>query len=65
MVISFKRQFLKPMVEGTKVATIREEKQSRWKAGMIMHMVTGIRSKKYKCLMTVFQNCISVFVDYN
>jgi hypothetical protein len=48
MVIGFKKQFVEPILHGTKVLTIRDDKNGRWKPGMIMHMYTGGRfSKEY------------------
>lgn len=49
MVIGFKQQFVQPILDGTKINTIREDANRRWKPGIMMHMATGIRSKYYKC----------------
>jgi hypothetical protein len=46
MVIGFKKQFVEPILQGTKVHTIRDDKSNRWKPGMIMHMYTGGRFSK-------------------
>lgn len=47
MVIGFKQQFVRPIVAGTKIHTIREDAKNRWQEGMTMHMATGIRTKNY------------------
>jgi uncharacterized protein YqfB (UPF0267 family) len=49
MVIGFKQQFVAPILAGTKIHTIREDKGNRWKAGMLIQMATGVRTKDYKC----------------
>lgn len=49
MIIGFKEQFPDKIIAGTKKHTIREDKCDRWKAGIWMHMATGVRSKKYNC----------------
>ncbi|WP_317899443.1 hypothetical protein [Aurantibacillus circumpalustris] len=48
MVIGFNKKFVEPILKGVKVHTIREDKNNRWKAGMLMHMATGVRTKQYK-----------------
>lgn len=48
MVIGFNKQFVSRIKAGTKIHTIREDKHNRWKVGIIMHMATGVRTKKYK-----------------
>lgn len=58
MVIPFKQQFVQPILDGTKIHTIREDKNNRWKAGMTMHMATGVRTKQYNCFKE--EMCTSV-----
>lgn len=54
MIIGFKERFIKPILfEKTKKHTIREDKKNRWKAGMLMHMATGVRTKNYNCFKEV------------
>lgn len=48
MVLGFKKQFVPLIKSGSKIHTIRIDKHNRWKAGMKMHMATGVRTKKYK-----------------
>ncbi|MFA7326296.1 MAG: ASCH domain-containing protein [Candidatus Kapaibacterium sp.] len=47
MILGFKKQFIEPIKNGTKIHTIREDKPGRWKAGNIIHFATGIRTKEY------------------
>ena len=47
MVIGFKDQFVEPILNGTKIHTIREDATNRWVKGRVMHMATGVRTKKY------------------
>lgn len=49
MILSFKEQFKEPILKGSKIHTIREDMHNRWKAGKIIHMATGVRTKKYNC----------------
>ena len=71
MIIGFKEGFVEPIINGTKIHTIREDVHNRWKEGMKMHMATGVRTKKYHqfnekiCLSTqkieiIHQNCIKI-----
>jgi uncharacterized protein YqfB (UPF0267 family) len=47
MVIGFKEQFVEPILNGSKIHTIREDATNRWKAGRVMDMATGVRTKAY------------------
>ena len=49
MILSFKKQFKQPIVDGTKIHTIREDTPNRWKAGDKIHFATGVRTKNYEC----------------
>lgn len=49
MVLGFKERFKQPILIGTKIHTIREDKQNRWREGRIIHMATGLRTPKYHC----------------
>ena len=51
MILSFKKQFERPIIHGTKIHTIREDKHDRWKAGNIIHFATGVRTKDYNQFM--------------
>ncbi|MFD2874063.1 hypothetical protein ACFS5N_16390 [Mucilaginibacter ximonensis] len=59
MVIGFKQQFVNPILTGSKIHTIREDKGGRWKAGMTMHMYTGGRFSKEYHQFTEHE-CVSV-----
>ena len=47
MVLGFKPQFKKPILQGSKKHTIREDKNDRWKPGMKIHFATGVRTRLY------------------
>ena len=47
MILGFKKQFVQPIMEGTKIHSIREDKHRRWKAEMKIHFATGVRTKNY------------------
>jgi hypothetical protein len=49
MVIGFKERFVKPILKGEKIHTIRFDENDRWKEGNVMHMATGVRTSKYNC----------------
>ncbi len=49
MVLGFDKRFIDPIRTGMKIHTLREDRLLRWKAGMTIHMATGIRTKNYKC----------------
>jgi len=66
MVIGFKKQFVEPILQGTKVHTIRSDEHDRWFPGRVMHMATGTRSKYYNCFKET--PCIStqrIFMTYD
>lgn len=49
MILSFKSQFILPIIKGTKIHTVREDPNHRWEAGRKTHMATGVRTKFYNC----------------
>lgn len=49
MILSFKPRFKQPILEGTKIHTIREDKHGRWKNGRLINFATGVRTKQYNC----------------
>lgn len=53
MVIGFNPRFKEPIIAGTKIHTIRQDQHNRWKAGMVMHMATGVRTKNYSMFCAV------------
>ncbi|WP_367867878.1 hypothetical protein [Pedobacter sp. WC2423] len=66
MVLGFKKQFVEPIMAGTKIHTIREDSNNRWDDGILIHMATGTRTKHYNCfkktLCTSIQN---IFMSYD
>ena len=58
MILSFKNQFIHPILSGDKIHTIREDGPDRWKAGNKIHFATGVRTKRYKQFMQ--GACVSV-----
>ncbi|HBG39927.1 MAG TPA: hypothetical protein DDW85_00770 [Porphyromonadaceae bacterium] len=58
MIIGFKERFKNLILTGTKIHTIREDKHNRWCAGRILHMATGVRTKRYECFKEAV--CISI-----
>jgi hypothetical protein len=59
MVLGFKEQFKKPISDGSKIHSIRDDKSRRWKAGMLIQMATGIRTSNYHCFNSSHY-CVSV-----
>jgi len=58
MVLGFNRKFIGPIMNGTKIHTIREDKNNRWKPANTIHMAVGVRTKNYT--QFALHNCISV-----
>lgn len=48
MILSFKPHFVTPILIGTKIHTIREDRPNRWKKGRKIHFATGVRTKNYE-----------------
>lgn len=48
MILGFKPQFVKPILDGSKIHSIRADKNRLWKPGMTIHFATGVRTKNYK-----------------
>ncbi len=57
MILGFKNHFVPKILDGSKIHTIREDKNNRWKKGRIIDMATGVRTKKYNKFTEQF--CIS------
>ncbi|KXK56268.1 MAG: hypothetical protein UZ05_CHB002000281 [Chlorobi bacterium OLB5] len=51
MILGFKPQFKKRILNGSKVHSIRPDKSKRWKPGNIIHFATGVRTKNYDNFM--------------
>lgn len=47
MILAFKPQFVEPIIKGSKIHTIREDKTNRWTDGRLIQGATGVRTKKY------------------
>ena len=47
MILNFKPQFKGQILNGTKIHSIRYDRLSRWKPGMVIHFSTGARTKLY------------------
>lgn len=50
--------FPEKILDGTKIHSIRAG--NRWKAGMLIHPATGVRTKNYKMITPAPLQCISV-----
>lgn len=58
MVLGFKKRFVDRILKGTKIHTIREDKNNRWKQGNSIQFATGVRTKMYDQFMS--GECISI-----
>lgn len=47
MILSFKKQFIEPILSGSKIHTIREDKNNRWISGRSIQFADGVRTKLY------------------
>ena len=47
MIIGFKNQFEQPILDGTKIHSMREDLHNRYREGVNLQMATGVRTKKY------------------
>lgn len=47
MILSFKKKFVEPILNGQKKHTIRADKPKRWKEGRKIHFATGVRTRFY------------------
>lgn len=62
MVLSFKEQFVQPILDGTKIHSIREDIHDRWQPGNSIQMATGVRTKNYNCFNE--SRCVSTQTVY-
>jgi len=51
MILTCKPQFEQPILSGTKIHSMREDKHNRWKAGRVIQFATGTRTKNYRCFL--------------
>ena len=66
MILGFKKQFVEPILQGTKIHSIRSDEKGRWKPGLNMQMATGTRTKYYNCFKET--KCIStqqIYMSYD
>jgi len=49
MVLGFKERFKALVLDGSKIHSIRLDKNNRWKAGRSIQFATGVRSANYNC----------------
>ncbi|MCK9452842.1 MAG: hypothetical protein M0Q90_14200 [Bacteroidales bacterium] len=47
MILGYKERFKQPILDKTKIHTIREDAHDRWKVGMTIQHATGVRTKNY------------------
>jgi hypothetical protein len=47
MILGFNNQFVKPILDGIKIHTIRDDTKRRWKEGNSIQMAIGVRTSKY------------------
>ncbi len=60
MVLGFKQRFVGRILSGVKIHTIREDQNSRWSIGRMIHFATGVRTKNYKQFAT--GKCVDIKV---
>lgn len=63
MVLGFHKQFVEPILNGSKIHTVREDKKGRWRAGRQIHMATGVRTKQYQCFWEGHSCTGTQFID--
>jgi nitrogenase molybdenum-iron protein alpha/beta subunit len=47
MILGFKTQFVEKILNGSKIHTIRVDKDKRWQKGKKINFATGVRTKNY------------------
>lgn len=66
MILGFKPQFVEPILNGTKIHSIRTDVHDRWQVGNQIQMATGVRTKNYKCFAD--KKCLGIqyiFMTYS
>ena len=48
MILAFNPKFVEPILSGSKIHTLREDKPNRWGGGRIINFATGVRTPQYK-----------------
>lgn len=65
MILSFKEQFVEPILKGTKIHTIREDASDRWHEGRIIHFDTNVRTPdQYRFKEDVCKGVQEISFDY-
>jgi hypothetical protein len=59
MILSFKSQFIKPILVWSKIHTIREDKTNRWKPGRKIDFFTGRYTSKDRRRFAPTLECVS------
>jgi hypothetical protein len=49
MLLGFKPHFVRPILDGVKIHSIRGDARDRWHAGNSIQMATGVRTRQYHC----------------
>lgn len=65
MILSFNPRFVEPILNGTKIHTLRLDPTDRWEKDRHIHFATGVRTKNYQCFKE--GKCIStqdIFMTY-
>ena len=52
MILNFRPVHVPPILKGTKIHSMREDKHNLWKVGMDIQFSTGARTKRYKKFRT-------------
>ena len=71
MILGFNKRFESPILNGTKIHTIRADVHKRWRAGMSIQMATGVRTSRYRCfkedicrgVQQIFISCESGIIE--
>lgn len=66
MILGFKQQFVKPILNGTKIHTIREDKSNNWQKGKDIHYATKKKYEDFKVFKTGICTSIQyIFMTYD
>ena len=71
MILGFNKRFERPILNGTKIHTIRADVHKRWRAGMPIQMAVGVRTSRYRCfkedvccsVQEVFMSCENGIIE--
>ena len=69
MILSFKEQFVEKILNGTKIHTIREDKNNRWKSGMKIHFWKGnprnVKNDSYHFAIGVVSKVVPIEIHWS